>query len=142
MFEPTQAPPRQRASEPGEFSWHELWTDDAKAALEFYQELFTWEPAGEFDMGAMGIYRLFGQKGQQYGGMFNRRPDMPPAAWLSYIQVPDVHAAAKQVASGGGTIINGPMEVPGGDWIVQCTDPAGAMFALHTKTAEEPEPRA
>ncbi|TJX16567.1 MAG: VOC family protein, partial [Mesorhizobium sp.] len=24
----------------------------------------------------------------------------------------------------------GPMEVPGGDWIVQCTDPQGAHFAL------------
>ncbi|MGA8412896.1 MAG: VOC family protein, partial [Xanthobacteraceae bacterium] len=27
-------------------------------------------------------------------------------------------------------IINGPMEVPGGSWIVQCKDPQGAMFAL------------
>ena len=30
----------------------------------------------------------------------------------------------------GGKIINGPMEVPGGSWIVQCKDPQGAMFAL------------
>jgi predicted enzyme related to lactoylglutathione lyase len=25
---------------------------------------------------------------------------------------------------------NGPMEVPGGDWIIQASDPQGAMFAL------------
>jgi uncharacterized protein len=24
----------------------------------------------------------------------------------------------------------GPMEVPGDDWILQCTDPQGAVFAL------------
>ena len=27
-------------------------------------------------------------------------------------------------------MINGPMEVPGGDWVVQAMDPQGAMFAL------------
>jgi predicted enzyme related to lactoylglutathione lyase len=135
MFEPAQNPPPARPSVPGEFSWHELWTDDAKAALDFYKELFTWEQVSEFDMGAMGIYRLFGQKGQQFGGMFDRRPDMPPSMWLSYVQVPDIQAAAKQVPELGGRILNGPMEVPGGDWIVQCSDPAGAMFALHAKAA-------
>jgi predicted enzyme related to lactoylglutathione lyase len=30
-------------------------------------------------------------------------------------------------------VINGPMEVPGGDLIAQCLDPQGAMFALHGK---------
>ena len=32
--------------------------------------------------------------------------------------------------AGGGTILNGPMEVPGGAWIIQASDPQGAMFAL------------
>jgi predicted enzyme related to lactoylglutathione lyase len=26
--------------------------------------------------------------------------------------------------------LTGPMEVPGGSWIVNCTDPQGAVFAL------------
>ena len=30
----------------------------------------------------------------------------------------------------GGKIMMGPMEVPGGDWIIQGTDPQGAFFAL------------
>jgi len=34
------------------------------------------------------------------------------------------------VTSGGGKIMNGPMEVPGGDWIIQAQDPQGAWFAL------------
>jgi hypothetical protein len=28
-------------------------------------------------------------------------------------------------------VLNGPMEVPGGDRVAQCRDPQGAMFALH-----------
>jgi hypothetical protein len=31
---------------------------------------------------------------------------------------------------GGGQVINGPMQVPGGSWIVQGLDPQGAMFSL------------
>ena len=30
----------------------------------------------------------------------------------------------------GGTIVNGPMKVPGERWVAQCLDPQGAMFAL------------
>ena len=42
----------------------------------------------------------------------------------------DIDAAADRVTAGGGTILNGPMEVPGGAWIIQASDPQGAMFAL------------
>jgi predicted enzyme related to lactoylglutathione lyase len=37
------------------------------------------------------------------------------------------------VKESGGKIVNGPMEVPGGDVIAQGIDPQGAMFALHAK---------
>ena len=35
-------------------------------------------------------------------------------------------------------MLNGPMDVPGGDRIAQCMDPQGAAFAVHSK---EPDPR-
>jgi hypothetical protein len=35
-----------------------------------------------------------------------------------------------RVASQGGQVLNGPHQVPGGSWIVQCRDPQGAMFAF------------
>lgn len=116
----------------GDFSWHELVTADYKAAFEFYRPLLQWEKTGEFDMGEMGTYFMFGQRGQTYGGMFNRSPDMPPPSWLSYICVENVDSAADAVKHAGGSVILGPMEVPGGDRIVQGLDPQGAWFALHT----------
>jgi predicted enzyme related to lactoylglutathione lyase len=47
--------------------------------------------------------------------------------------VPDVHAAAERVKANGGQVLNGPMEVPGNQWIVNCLDPQGAAVALHHK---------
>ena len=66
-----------------------------------------------------------------------KTPDMAqiPNSWLVYFRVPDVHAAAERVKANGGQVVNGPMEVPGGDWIVQAMDPQGAMFAMHHRKA-------
>jgi hypothetical protein len=34
------------------------------------------------------------------------------------------------VKSAGGKVLHGPVQVPGGSWIVNGVDPQGAMFAL------------
>ena len=120
----------------GEFSWHELSTTDWRAAWSFYEALFGWEKRSEFDMGPMGIYLLFGIAGVESGGMFTPPPGMGgPTAWLQYVQVDSADAASERVVANGGTVINGPMDVPGGDRIAQCLDPQGAMFAVHAKKA-------
>lgn len=116
----------------GEFSWHELATTDYKAAFAFYQALFRWERIAEHDMGPMGTYFMFGQRGQSYGGMFNRQGDGTAPRWLSYIGVADVNPAADTVRRLGGAVVNGPMEVPNGDWIAMARDPQGGAFALQS----------
>jgi predicted enzyme related to lactoylglutathione lyase len=125
----------------GEFSWHELATSDCKAAFAFYQRLFGWEETNAMDMGEMGIYQMFGQskKGRTLGGLFNKPSQMPgPPAWLPYIRVPDARKTAEAVKKAGAQVINGPMEVPGGDWIAQGLDQQGAMFAVHSVNAAAP----
>lgn len=133
IYEPAHAPPLASAPRDGDFSWHELTTSDYKAAGEFYHALFHWDHISDYDMGDQGIYRMFGQRGDTYGGMFNRSPNMPAPNWLSYVRVGDVKSSAAKVQEAGGRVLNGPMQVPGGDWIAQCLDPQGAAFALHTK---------
>jgi hypothetical protein len=116
----------------GAFSWHELATTDYEAAFAFYHDLFGWEKTEQMDMGPAGIYQMYGLDGTHFGGIYNKPDDMPaPPNWLHYARVPDVHKAAERAKKLGGQILNGPMEVPGGDWIVQAMDPQGAMFALH-----------
>lgn len=118
----------------GDASWHELWTSDVNAAYTFYTQLFGWEGAGEFDMGEiMGPYRMFGRRGLPLGGMAKLGPDMDnvPPNWLPYFRVSDVHDIVKRVKSNGGSVIAGPMEVPGGDVVAQCMDPQQGAFAVH-----------
>ncbi len=116
----------------GEISWHELATTDLQKAMEFYSALFGWEMLKANDMGPMGIYEEFGRFGRSQGGMFKKPPEMPaPPHWLLYAKVPDVNAAVAAVKSRGGQVLNGPMEVPGGDLVAQIMDPQGATFALH-----------
>jgi predicted enzyme related to lactoylglutathione lyase len=136
LYEPAAPPTHPEAMpEVGEASWHELYTTDAAAALTFYGDLFGWKSTETMDMGPMGKYYMFGRELGSMGGMMTKTPDMAqvPTAWMIYFRVPDVHAAAERVKAAGGSIINGPMEVPGGDWIVQGMDPQGAAFALHHK---------
>jgi hypothetical protein len=54
-----------------------------------------------------------------------------PPFWLVYAKVADIQGSLAAVEAGGGTVLMGPMEIPGGDSIAQCLDPQGAAFALH-----------
>jgi uncharacterized protein len=67
--------------------------------------------------------------------MFNISPEMPmPPGWLHYVRVDNADAAAERVKASGGQVLNGPMDVPGGDRVAQCVDPQGASFAVHSKS--------
>lgn len=116
----------------GEFSWHELYSTDAAAAWDFYSDLFGWRETSSMDMGENGMYRMFGADESTAGGMCNKPPQIPASSWLLYVQVSDLDRAVERVAALGGQVLNGPMEVPGGDRVAQCIDPQGAAFALHT----------
>jgi predicted enzyme related to lactoylglutathione lyase len=66
------------------------------------------------------------------GGIFRKPAEMPgPPAWLHYARVADVNAAVEAVKQQGGQVLNGPMEVPGGDWVAQILDPQGGPTAVH-----------
>ena len=62
--------------------------------------------------------------------MMTKTAQTPAPFWLYYFNVEAIDAAIERVTSAGGTIVNGPMPVPGDRWIVQGLDPQGAMFAL------------
>lgn len=136
VYASNMPPPREAPAKRGEYSWHELATTDGAAAFEFYASLFGWEKLAEHDMGPMGTYLIFGRNGRQRGGIYKKMDDQPGPAWLGYVRVKDVEKTVKKVKSAGGKLINGPMDVPGGDRIAQFLDPQGAMFAVHTLLAD------
>ncbi|MFY9826283.1 MAG: VOC family protein [Thermoanaerobaculia bacterium] len=124
----------------GEFSWHELATSDPEAAFGFYHELFGWEKTTSMDMGEVGVYQMYGRHGTTLGGIYKKSAEAPGGpAWLYYARVADLDAALATAREKGGQVLNGPMEVPGGDRIAVLMDPQGGPFAVHqVKSAAQP----
>lgn len=123
----------------GEFCWSELITTDQNAAFAFYNAIFGWERLHDHDMGPMGVYLIYGRNGKQLGGMFNKPQGAPmPTAFMHYVQVDDLDSALGRAKKMGATVLNGPMEVPGGARIVQLMDPQGAAVSLHEVAKAKP----
>ena len=119
---------------PSEFSWHELATSVAPGiAFGFYGALFDWDEISEHDMGPMGMYLIFGRNGRQLGGMFDKGAAGKPGAayWLAYVSVTNLEGTVERAKAARGSLLMGPMDVPGGDRVAQLMDPYGAFFALH-----------
>lgn len=119
----------------GHVGWHELYAGSFDADLAFYTGQFGWTRGDAMDMGEMGSYQLISQTGAtdfqgMTGGIMPIANGIPVPLWLFYFTVDDIDAAVDRVTEGGGMVLNGPMEVPGGAWIIQASDPQGAMFAL------------
>ncbi|MEP9378815.1 VOC family protein [Aquabacter sp. CN5-332] len=125
-------PPLDPMATLGAVGWHELLTEDREKAFTFYSGQFGWEKDTAMDMGEMGIYQLWKYAGDSnaIGGMMTRPPGVPASFWMFYFTCDDIDAAQGRVTAGGGQVVNGPMEVPGGAWIFQAMDPQGAMFSM------------
>ena len=110
--------------------WNELWSGDPERSVEFYKRHFGWSQEGDMDMGAMGKYRFVQHDGVAIGAIMPRMPDVPQSMWNFYIGVDDIDRAAEAVKSGGGQVFQDPMQIPGGEYALNGTDPQGAMFGL------------
>jgi predicted enzyme related to lactoylglutathione lyase/uncharacterized protein YbaA (DUF1428 family) len=113
----------------GHCAWNELVTPDQPASWAFYGDLFGWAKDGEMDMGPMGKYEFI-RHGMVLGATMPAQPDMGPPHWNQYFRVHDVDRAKAQIEAGGGQVIHGPHEIPGGDFAMNCIDPQGAHFGL------------
>jgi predicted enzyme related to lactoylglutathione lyase len=119
----------------GFVAWRELMAGDLEKAWAFYSALLGWTKDTDHDMGPMGAYRLFKTGGDKtVGGIMTKPASLPASFWTYYFTVAGVRAAAGRLTAAGGKVMNGPMQVPGGDWIVQAMDPQGGIFALFSRT--------
>ena len=116
----------------GRVGWHELLAEDWATAFTFYSELFGWQKA-DTELGPTDTYQIFSSGEETIGGIFTKRAAEPIPYWLYYFNVEDIDAAVARVKSCGGQILEGPIEVPEGSWIIRCIDPQGAIFALQGK---------
>lgn len=116
----------------GTVTWHELAAADWEKAWAFYSDVFGWKKGEAMDMGPMGTYLMYGNGGDHdLGGFFNKAAAQPVPAWMIYITVQNCDEAVDKAKELGAKVLNGPMDVPGGDRVAQLMDPHGAAFGLH-----------
>ncbi len=126
-----ERPPRPAMRAPGTLGWSELHAADWEKAFGFYADLFGWVKHDAVAMGDdMGTYQTFGGPQVAFGGMMSHYQPAPTPYWLYYFGVDNIDAAAQRVTAAGGKVIMGPMEVPGGAFVLNAQDPQGGFFAL------------
>jgi hypothetical protein len=124
-----EGPPTGGPDEPGYVGWHELMAIDGGKAFDFYSGLFGWAQTAA--IGPTGDYRIWtDDQGADAGAVTTKPEGVPLPMWNYYFQVDSIEAAIARVKRAGGTVAMGPMEVPGGRWILMGFDPQGASFCL------------
>jgi uncharacterized protein len=113
-------------------SWNELQTPDDAATLAFYDRQFGITKVGAMPMGPLGEYHFI-TNAESGGDAIGAVMPVPPGGrpgWSFYFRIDDIERGLAAVRDGGGTVLHGPTEVPGGERVVQALDPEGAFFGL------------
>lgn len=115
----------------GDWYWNELWTQNVKAALAFYETVFGYSH-DSMDMGAQGTYYLLKTlDGKLRGGVTAASEPSAPPMWLPYVHVADCDATAKKAQKlGARQVIVPPTDIPGVGRFSILIDSLGAAIAV------------
>lgn len=116
--------------EVGAPTWHELYATDYDSAVEFYQNVFEWEPQTMSDTPEFRYTVLPGGE-NGIAGIYDAGKDGGDvtAHWEVYFEVADADAAAAKLTELGGRLLDEPTDTPYGR-MVHAADPAGNTFTL------------
>ena len=137
LFKPLSdmPPPPADPATPGTIGWHELMAGQRREGLRFLCRSVRLDQGRGARHGGDGPIPALRRRRPAIGGMMTKPAEVPAPFWGYYFRVDAIGAALERLKKEGGQVINGPMEVPGGDWIVQGIDPQGAMFSLVSRKA-------
>ena len=108
--------------------WNELTTQDAKAALAFYEKAFGFTHH-EMPM-PQGAYYILKQGDKMRGGLCKATDASTPAMWTQYVKIEDCDAASAKAKSLGAHIVVPPTDIPTVGRFSMFADPQGAMLAV------------
>jgi hypothetical protein len=115
----------------GTIAWLDLSTDDVDAARRFYGGLLGWTytveetPVGTYHVAQLGDRDIAGITAIGPGA-----PEQAAPMWTVFIEVARLEDTIAAATAAGGTVLQPPMDIPGGARIAALADPAGAMLAL------------
>ena len=122
----------ERMKTHGAIGWCDMMTDDVEKARDFYTAVIGWDTE-VMDIG-MGPYTVFKTGGNPAAGMMAKPAEAAdaPNTWTSYVTVDDVDACAARVAGAGGTVLNGPVDIPAVGRMAIIQDPTGGVIGMMT----------
>ncbi|GEL20040.1 VOC family protein [Pseudonocardia asaccharolytica] len=121
----------QRAPAPGAVAWLDLMTADVEPAARFYGCVLgwtynlAWTPLGDYRVARNGDRDVAGLM----SGDVALRSSAPPA-WEVFVEVESITATLAAACESGGTVLQEPLEVPGGGRVGVLADPAEAVLAV------------
>ena len=113
----------------GHCAWNELITSDLQAAKSFYTDVFGWTLGDVMPMGPMGDYQFLEHGGRMIGAMMQSQEE-GKRGWGFAFHCADIDRAATQIPELGGTVCEGPMEVPGDQRVIMAKDVEGVRFMV------------
>jgi uncharacterized protein len=129
LWEPREHIGAALVNAPGALTWNDLMTPDPDGAVSYYGALFGWTAE---EIPGAGGYRVIRNGERSNGGIMPLAPDSgSPPSWLPYFGHEDVDRVVEAIGGLGGSVYNGPIQVPAGRFAV-LGDPQGAAFAVLT----------
>lgn len=113
----------------------DLLTPDVRRAAGFYSAVFGWE----FEFSPGGDYAYGTLNGEPVASIVDLEDAIEGAEglWLPSIAVRDVKTAVNAVYANGGSVLEGPEDLPGRGRYALVEDPSGAAFmVLRTETGD------
>jgi len=121
---------------PGTVAWVDLSTPEVDVAGDFYRSLLGWSLDSEDT--PMGRYVIGSVDQGTVGGLMAPPPGpvMPPA-WTVFFATDDIDSTFALALGAGATVLEPPMEVPGGNRIAVVADPAGAVVGFMVASSDD-----
>jgi len=127
LFKAETADP-SRVEGPGSLHWNELWTQDPRASLAFYEGVLGYTHE-EMTM-PNGTYYVLKDGDTPRGGMLQAPSSDMPTMWLQYITVDDCDAALARAKQNGATVVAEPVDAEGVGRFGILRDPIGGMIGV------------
>ena len=118
-------------NEIGAPAWFELHTREYDASVEFYSDVFQWDPHAMSDTPELR-YTTLGEGDDMLAGIMDAKEFMPkdaPGSWSIYFEVEDVDTALEKIVELGGKIVQKAEDTPYGR-LASASDPTGTLFKL------------
>jgi uncharacterized protein len=109
-----------------------MWVDfsaaDLAASVNFYTQLFGWEPE---DMGEeAGHYTMMRKNGSMVAAIGPQMNPQAPPSWTTYVATTDAKQSADKAKQAGGNVVMEPFEVMQAGTMGGFMDPTGAFIAV------------